>query len=104
MNITTTLAQNAKRFPDKMAIAFEGQRYSYQELNAEVNRLANGLLETGMQKGDKVSLFLKNSDHYVLAFFGVLKAGGVAVPVIYQLSAGDCRSIFGHSQGGFVLC
>lgn len=29
MNITTTLAQNAKRFPDKMAIAFEGQRYSY---------------------------------------------------------------------------
>lgn len=104
MNITTTLAQNAKRFPDKMAIAFEGQRYSYQELNEEANRLANGLLETGMQKGDKVSLFLKNSDHYVLAFFAVLKAGGVAVPVNYQLSADESGYIFGQSESVFVIC
>ncbi|ALS79491.1 long-chain fatty acid--CoA ligase [Planococcus sp. ANT_H30] len=104
MNITTSLRQNAKRFSDKMAITCEGRSYTYQELNEEVNRLANGLLETGLQKGDKVSLFMKNSDYYVLAFFAVLKAGGVAVPVNYQLSSDESGYIFGQSDSRFIFC
>lgn len=104
MNITAALRQNAKRFPDKVAIAYEGRTYSYQELNEEVNRMANGLLETGLQKGDKVSLFMKNSDYNVLAFFAVLKAGGVAVPVNYRLSADESGYIFGQSESRFIFC
>lgn len=104
MNITASLTQNAKRFPDKMAITCEGRTYSYQELNEEVNRLANGLMDTGLQKGDKVSLFMKNSDHYVLAFFAVLKAGGIAVPVNYQLTADESGYIFGQSDSKFIFC
>ena len=104
MNITASLTQNAKRFPDKMAITCEGRTYSYQELNEEVNRLANGLIDTGLQKGDKVSLFMKNSDYYVLAFYAVLKAGGVAVPVNYRLSPDESGYIFGQSESRFIFC
>ncbi len=104
MNITTTLTQNAKRFSDKMAITYEKRSYTYQQLNEEVNQLANGLLEAGLQKGDKVSLFMKNSDHYVVAFFAILKAGGVAVPVNYRLSPDESGYIFGQSESRFLFC
>lgn len=104
MNITTTLTQNAKRFSDKMAITFDGKSYSYQQLNEEVNQLANGLLENGLQKGEKVSLFMKNSDSYIVAFFAILKAGGVAVPVNYRLSPDESGYIFGQSESRFVFC
>ena len=104
MNITASLRHNAKRFPDKMAITCEGRTYSYQELNEEVNRLANGLMETGLEKGDKVSLFMKNSDHYVLAFFAILKAGGVVVPVNYRLSPDESGYIFEQSESRFIFC
>lgn len=104
MNITESLRQNAKRFPDKMAITCDGRTYSYQELNEEVNRLANGLIETGLQKGDKVSVFMKNSDQYVLAFFAVLKAGGVVVPVNCLLSPDESGYIFSQSESKFIFC
>ncbi|MDQ0428659.1 feruloyl-CoA synthase [Planomicrobium stackebrandtii] len=104
MNITAPLRQNAKRFPDKMAITCDGRMYSYQELNEEVNRLANGLIETGLQKGDKVSFFMKNSDYYVLAFFAVLKAGGVVVPVNCLLSPDESGYIFEQSESRFIFC
>lgn len=104
MNITTTLTQNAKRFSDKMAITYEERSYTYQQLNEEVNQLANGLVEAGLQKGDKVSLFMKNSDHYVVAFFAILKAGGVAVPVNYRLSPDESGYIFGQSESRFLFC
>lgn len=104
MNITASLRQNAKRFPDKMAITCDGRSYSYQELNEEVNRLANGLIENGLQKGDTVSIFMKNSNHFVLTFFGVLKAGGVVVPVNCLLSPDESGYIFSQSESKLIFC
>lgn len=104
MNITTSLTVNARRHPEKPAVSFEGRTYSYRELEEEVNRFANGLLGKGLQKGDKVSLFMKNSDHFVIAFYAVLKAGGVAVPVNYRLNAKDSGYIFRQSESAFAIC
>ena len=104
MNITTTLTVNARRHPEKTAISYEGKTHSYRELDEEVNRFANGLLKKGLQKGDKVSLFMKNSDHFVIAFYSVLKAGGVAVPVDYRLNVNDSSYIFRQSESNFVIC
>lgn len=104
MNITTSLTVNARRHPKKLAISCEGRTLSYRELDTEVNRFANGLLKKGLQKGDKVSLFMKNSDHFVIAFYAVLKAGGVAVPVNYRLSANDSGYIFRQSESVYAIC
>ncbi|MFC4714339.1 class I adenylate-forming enzyme family protein [Planococcus dechangensis] len=104
MNITTSLTMNATRQPDLPALVFEGSSYTYRELNTEVNRLANGLVREGLAKGQKVALFMKNSDAYVIAFFAVLKAGGVVVPINYRLNAEEAGYLFGQSDAVYVFC
>ena len=104
MNISTSLTLNAHRHPDKMAITCEERVYSYKELNEEVNQFANGLLQLGHKKGDKVAIFMKNSDHFVIAFFAIIKAGFVAVPVNFRLSARETSYIFEQSDTVAVIC
>lgn len=104
MNIGVSLTLNAGRHPDKMAITCEGRTYSYGELNAEVNRMANGLSERGIKKGDKVALFMKNSDHYVIAFYALMKLGLVAVPINFRLTASEAGYIIEQSECSAVFC
>ncbi|WP_308162549.1 AMP-binding protein [Bacillus sp. ISL-7] len=79
MNIGNLLAQNARKFPEILAIECEGRSYTYRQFNEEVNRLANGLLVQGVNKGDKLAMMMKNSDHFVFTFFAAAKIGAVAV-------------------------
>jgi long-chain acyl-CoA synthetase len=69
----------AAKWPDKPALEFMGRRLSYSELQALTNRAAKGLQQLGVGPGVHVGLYLPNTPHYVIAFFGVLKAGGTAV-------------------------
>ena len=55
------------------------KRTTYAELDALANRAAAGFQKLGVGPGVHVGLFLPNTPHYVIAFFGVLKAGGVVV-------------------------
>jgi len=73
------LRSAVRRFPTRTAIRFEGSRMSYRQLNHQVNRFANALLALGLGKGARVVLALPNSPQMVIAFFGTLKAGAVAV-------------------------
>ena len=57
------------------------RRLSYAELDAMANRLANGLREHGLTRGDRVVVHLDNSVEAVVSLFAVLKAGGVCVPI-----------------------
>ena len=56
-----------------------GRRISYAELDALANRAAAGFQKLGVEPGVHVGLYLPNTPHYVIAFFGVLKAGGAVV-------------------------
>ncbi|WP_327037035.1 AMP-binding protein [Lysinibacillus macroides] len=77
MNVSTALWLNALRHPDKLAVIYGERTYSYQTLNEEVNRVANGLIEQGYRKGEKIGLFMKNSDYFIIAFYGIVRAGCV---------------------------
>jgi long-chain acyl-CoA synthetase len=76
---TQLLRSSVRRFPKNTALIFEGKKISYQQLNQEANRFANALLDMGLEQGDRVMLLLPNVPQMVIAFFGVLKAGAVAV-------------------------
>jgi long-chain acyl-CoA synthetase len=69
----------ARRWPDRAAIDFMGREISFAELNHLAARAACGLQALGVGPGVHVGLYLPNSPHYMIAFFGVLKAGGVVV-------------------------
>ncbi|MEH7076886.1 class I adenylate-forming enzyme family protein [Neobacillus drentensis] len=104
MNIGSLLAQNARKFPELLAIECEGRSYTYREFNVEVNKLANGLLEQGVNKGDKLALMMKNSDHFVFTFFAAAKIGAVAVPVNFRLTASEVHYILEQSDTSIVVC
>lgn len=69
------------RTPDKVALICEGQRLTYRQVEADANRVANGLRAAGVQRGDRVGVWLPNSVEAVLAIFGILKAGATFVVV-----------------------
>jgi acyl-CoA synthetase (AMP-forming)/AMP-acid ligase II len=73
------LTENSRRYPNKVAINFYGRRISFQELDDQSDRLAATLVDLGLKKGDRVSLFLENCPQFVIAYYSVLKAGGVVV-------------------------
>lgn len=60
-------------------IDFLGKKYSYAEIGAIVDRVAQGLQDLGVAKGDRVGLFLPNTPYFVIFFYAILKAGGTVV-------------------------
>ena len=87
--LTDLLDSAARRFPAQTALIFEGKRISYRQLERAVNRFANALIALGLKKGERVMLLLPNSPQMVIAFYGALKAGAVAVFTLPTNEAGE---------------
>src|SRR6266702_1977725 len=70
------LEQTARKFPRRRSLVYFGMEMSYGQLFDHVNRCAAGLQALGVRKGDRVALMMSNCPQFVVAYFGVLKAGG----------------------------
>ena len=103
MDLGGVLALNSRRHPDKEALVYEGRRYSYREFNAQANRLAHVLLEMGVKKGDKVALMMQNSDRFCIAFFAIMKAGAVAVPMNFRLAPPEAQYVLENSESAVMI-
>jgi long-chain acyl-CoA synthetase len=77
--LTALLDRAADRFGPAPALRFRAARLSYAELRQRVDRLAAGLIAEGLRPGDRVGLLMTNSPYHPIAFFAVLRAGGVVV-------------------------
>jgi len=73
------LGRTAGKFPDKMALLFEGYKVTYRELNDMVNRFAAVLHAFGVRKGDSIAILLPNVIPCVVAYYAILKIGGIVV-------------------------
>jgi long-chain acyl-CoA synthetase len=73
------LEEAAKKHPETPCTIFKGARITYKEMNEITDRLAAGLAALGVKKGDRVGIFMPNTPQFVMAYFGILKAGGVVV-------------------------
>ncbi len=70
----------AQEHPNQTAILFQGRELKYHQLKRRADSLANAFKGLGLEKGDRVCLFLPNCPEYVIAYWAVLKAGGIVVP------------------------
>jgi long-chain acyl-CoA synthetase len=70
---------SAGRRGDANLLDFMGRKYSYTEIAAGVTRVAKGLQELGVEKGDRIGLFLPNVPHYVSAYYGAMAIGATVV-------------------------
>jgi len=73
------LEEAARKYPETPCTIFKGAKITYREMNELTDRLAAGLAEIGVKKGDRVGIFMPNTPQFVLAYFAILKAGGVVV-------------------------
>lgn len=73
------LEESAKNYPEHTAIIFKGRRISYRQLNELTDAIAAGLAANGFKKGDRAVIYMPNLPQFVISYFGILKAGGIAI-------------------------
>lgn len=96
--------RQVEQYPDLVAVSFEDADLTYQELNSRANSLAHYLLEKGVSKGTNVCLMLERSFDMIVCIMGVLKAGGVYVPVDPNVPIERSQFILNDIQAPLVLC
>lgn len=83
---------------DQTFLSIIGLNYSYEEVDESANKFANALIGLGVKRGDKIGLFSPNIPQYAIAFFGILKAGAVVVPISPLLGSLDLRHTIQDSE------
>ncbi|GCE23825.1 hypothetical protein KDK_76250 [Dictyobacter kobayashii] len=103
LNLAVLLDDSAREVPERAAIIYEGSRLSYAALQAAANQVANGLVQAGIRQGDTVALSCQNLPSFVIAYYGILKAGAVVLPmnvllksreIAYHLADGEAKAYF----------
>lgn len=103
MRIFEPLERWAEERPDREAIVYGDRRFSYEEYNREVDRVAMGLLALGVKRGDKVGLYIPNHPEFIFGYLACAKLGAAAVPVSWRFAANEVRYILGHSDSSVVI-
>ncbi len=80
LSLGKILEDRTEKFCKKEAMFFEGKKITYEQLNENVNKVANGLKELGISKGDRVAIMLPNIPEFVYSFYAIQKIGAIAVP------------------------
>jgi long-chain acyl-CoA synthetase len=94
MNLKSMLENTAARFPDKTAIIMGERRVSFSRLQEDSNRVAHALIKMGVKKGDRVAMIQGSNPEFASIFFGIMKAGGIAVPLDSRYVADELVSLF----------
>ena len=103
LNVAMIIEHHLRLRPEKLAIIWNETRLTFKQLNDYANRVANGIRALGLQPGDKIALSCPNLPHFPIAYFGILKAGCVVVPlnvlfrpreIAYHLRDSDAKAIF----------
>lgn len=81
MNLSHRLAEIGRLAPGQEAMVYENQRITYAQLNQQVSQLANGLINMGLQPGDRIVIALQNCPEFVVAYHAVLRMKGIVVPI-----------------------
>ena len=103
MLVQDFLQNSAARLPNKVALICDGQRLTYAELDAMADRLANALVEHGVQRGDRVVIFLPNSVEAVISMFAALKAGGMFVMINHATKQDKLASILNNCRASALI-
>ena len=94
----------AQRFPEKAATIFFGKPMSYQQLHDDADHLAGWLQSVGVKAGDRVLLYMQNCPQFLAAFFGILRANAVVVPVNPMNKADELGHYITDPEAKVAIC
>jgi long-chain acyl-CoA synthetase len=101
-NLAVILTETARSSPDRPVAVFTGGQLTYRQLDQASDRVAASLAATGIEPGDPIALQLPNVPQFLISYFGILKAGGIVVPLNVLLKAPEVAFHLGDS-GARVL-
>jgi long-chain acyl-CoA synthetase len=106
--IADMLALAAERYADRPAVRFKRDGawhdVSFAEVGEIVSEAARGLIDLGLQPGDRVSLLCTTRPEWTYADFAITSAGGVVVPIYPTNSPSECAWVAGNSESRFIVC
>ena len=104
MLLESFLENSAERFPEKCAAVAGNRRITYAALERDANRLAHGLLkDAGVERGDRVVIFLDNGIEAALAIFATLKAGAVFIVMNATSKAPNIRYVVDNARAALLV-
>jgi long-chain acyl-CoA synthetase len=102
-NLAVMLRESARGKPRKVAVILDQFALTYEQLEGASDQVARGLRDAGVQPGDRVGLMLPNVPQFPIAYFGILKAGAVVVPMNVLLKAPEVAYYLGDSEARTLI-
>jgi long-chain acyl-CoA synthetase len=102
-NVGDVADMAAERYGDKMAFEYRGDEMTYAELADRSDALAGALQGEGVAAGDRVAILIENSLRYPEAFFGVIKAGAVPLPLNHRMDVDTLRYVVGDGDAEILI-
>jgi len=103
-NLSILLEDSARRYADRDALVLGETRLSYAQVDAMANQVANLLVGLGVQRGDRVALTCPNLPYFPIIYYGILKAGGVVVPLNVLNKGREVTYYLDDSEAKVYLC
>lgn len=98
------LDRAAEKFPGKTALLFRERELKYRDLKAQVDKIANALSDLGVEKGDRICVFLPNCPEAVIADWAILKAGAAVIPTSILRTDDGLAHEAGSGQAKVIFC
>jgi len=102
-NLVEMLNMSSAENPDRVAMYFMDKKITYRELSEASDRLAQGLMNLGIEKNDRTAIFLSNSPEFVIAYFGIIKAGSIVVPINHMFKQQETEFILEDADASVVI-
>jgi long-chain acyl-CoA synthetase len=102
-NLAVILSETAQSSPGRPVAVYTGGQLTYRELDQASDRLAVTLAAAGIKPGDPIALQLPNIPQFLISYFGILKAGGVVVPLNVMLRAPEVAFHLGDSGARILI-
>ena len=103
MLFSSVLKEAAEQYGNKTALVWKDRQCSYEQLNVAVNEFAVRLKDAGLKKGQHAALWGYNSINWLVAFMGIIKAGGVAVLANFSMVESDIRDLLEMTDTEFIV-
>jgi len=103
MNTTDFLSIATAICPDRVAIVFEEERYTFSQLDERVNRLANAFLKLGVKKDDRLAMLQVNCNQFVESYFAAAKLGAIYVPLNFRAKGNELTYMLNTAEANTLL-
>ena len=102
--LQSLLGYSAAMHPDQVAMTCGSRNMSYRELDRRIRQLAAGLIDRGIESGDRVALFVPNCPEAVIALFACYFIGAIAVPLNYRYVGEEAQAVINRTHAKLLIC